>query len=37
MLDVCGKHNVTSEIEMIGVREIDRTYDRLLKNDVKYR
>lgn len=37
MLDFCGKHNVTSEIEMIGVDEIDQAYDRLLKNDVKYR
>jgi len=37
MLDFCGKHNVTSEIEMIAVGEIDRAYDRLMKNDVKYR
>jgi len=37
MLDFCGKHSVTSEIEMIGVHEIDRAYDRLLKNDGKYR
>jgi alcohol dehydrogenase (NADP+) len=37
MLDFCGKHNVTSDVEMIGVHEIDRAYDRLLKNDVKYR
>ena len=37
MLDFCGQHNVTSEIEMIGVEEIDQAYDRLLKNEVKYR
>src|SRR5215813_5646672 len=37
MLDFCGKHNVTADIEMIGVKDIDRAYDRLLKNDVKYR
>lgn len=37
MLDFCGKHNVTSDIEMIGVNQIDQAYDRLLKNDVKYR
>jgi uncharacterized zinc-type alcohol dehydrogenase-like protein len=37
MLDFCGKHNVTADIEMIGVSDIDRAYERLLKNDVKYR
>jgi uncharacterized zinc-type alcohol dehydrogenase-like protein len=37
MLDFCGEHNVTSDIEMIGAHEVDKSYDRLLKNDVKYR
>ena len=37
MLDFCGKHNVTADIEMIGVNDINNAYDRLLKNDVKYR
>src|SRR5215467_1664282 len=37
MLDFCGKHNVTADIEMVGVSDIDRAYERLLKNDVKYR
>jgi uncharacterized zinc-type alcohol dehydrogenase-like protein len=37
MLDFCGKHNVTADIEMIGVSQINQAYDRLLKNDVKYR
>lgn len=37
MLDFCGKHNVTSDIELIGVNQINQAYDRLLKNDVKYR
>ena len=37
MLDFCGEHNVTADIEMIGAHEIDQAYDRLLKNDVKYR
>lgn len=36
MLDFCGKHNITA-IEMIGVDDINGAYDRLLKNDVKYR
>jgi uncharacterized zinc-type alcohol dehydrogenase-like protein len=37
MLDFCGKHNVTADVEMIGVQQINQAYDRLLKNDVKYR
>jgi uncharacterized zinc-type alcohol dehydrogenase-like protein len=37
MLDFCGEHNVAADIEMIGVNDINQAYDRLLKNDVKYR
>jgi len=37
MLDFCGEHNVTADIEIIGAHQIDQAYDRLLKNDVKYR
>jgi uncharacterized zinc-type alcohol dehydrogenase-like protein len=37
MLEFCGQHNVTAEVEMISANQIDDAYDRLLKNDVKYR
>ena len=37
MLDFCGKHNITSDIEMINIQDINKAYDRLLKSDVKYR
>jgi uncharacterized zinc-type alcohol dehydrogenase-like protein len=37
MLDFCGKHNITSDIEMINMQQINEAYDRLLKNDVRYR
>jgi uncharacterized zinc-type alcohol dehydrogenase-like protein len=37
MLDFCGQHNVTADIEMIGMQQINQAYDRLQKNDVKYR
>jgi uncharacterized zinc-type alcohol dehydrogenase-like protein len=37
MLDFCGDHNVAADIEIIGVQQIDDAYDRLLKNNVKYR
>src|SRR5690606_7675400 len=37
MLDFCGLHNITSDIELIRIQDINRAYDRLLKGDVKYR
>ncbi len=37
MLDFCGKHNVTADIELIPIQNINEAYDRLVKNDVKYR
>jgi uncharacterized zinc-type alcohol dehydrogenase-like protein len=37
MLDFCGEHNITSDIEMINIDDINDGYDRLLKGDVKYR
>ena len=37
MLDFCGKHNITADIELIKAQEIDKAYERMLKSDVKYR
>lgn len=37
MLDFCGEHNITADIEMIDIQEINEAYERLLKGDVKYR
>jgi uncharacterized zinc-type alcohol dehydrogenase-like protein len=37
MLDFCGKHNIVSEIETIGIQEINEAYERVLKSDVRYR
>lgn len=37
MLDFCGKHNITSDIEMIDINQINHAYDRVLRSDVKYR
>jgi uncharacterized zinc-type alcohol dehydrogenase-like protein len=37
MLDFCGEHNVTADIETIPIQEVNQAYERLLKNDVKYR
>lgn len=37
MLDFCAEHNITCDIEMIQMREIDQAFERMLKSDVKYR
>jgi len=37
MLDFCGEHNITSDIEMIPIQKINEAYDRMVKGDVKYR
>ena len=37
MLDFCGKHGITSDVEMINIQEINDAYERMLKSDVKYR
>jgi len=37
MLDHCGKHNLTSDIEMTTPDKINEAYERTLKGDVKYR
>lgn len=37
MLDFCADHDLTADIEMIKIQQIDQAYERLLKGDVKYR
>ena len=37
MLDFCGEHGITSDIEMIRMDQINEAYQRMLKSDVKYR
>ncbi len=37
MLDFCGAHNITSDVEMIAIQQVNEAYERLLKADVKYR
>jgi uncharacterized zinc-type alcohol dehydrogenase-like protein len=37
MLDFCGEHNIVSEIEIIKMQDINKSYERMLKSDVKYR
>jgi uncharacterized zinc-type alcohol dehydrogenase-like protein len=37
MLDFCGEHGITSDIELIPMQKINDAYERMLKSDVKYR
>jgi alcohol dehydrogenase (NADP+) len=37
MLNFCGEHNITADVEVIPVQKVNEAYGRLLKSDVKYR
>jgi len=37
MLDFCAEHNITSDIEIIAMKDINQAYERMVKGDVKYR
>jgi alcohol dehydrogenase (NADP+) len=37
MLDFCGRHNITADVEVIPIQKINEAYERMLKSDVKYR
>lgn len=37
VLDFCGQHNITADIELIKGNDIENAFARMLKSDVKYR
>jgi uncharacterized zinc-type alcohol dehydrogenase-like protein len=37
MLDYCAVHNIMCDVEVIAIQKINEAYERMLKNDVKYR
>ena len=37
MLDYCAQHNIVSDIELTPIQKINEAYERMLRNDVKYR
>lgn len=37
MLDFCGAHNITADVEVIPIQKINEAYERMVKSDVKYR
>ena len=37
MLDFCAQHGIVADIEMVRADQINASYERMLKGDVKYR
>ncbi len=37
MIDFCAEHQIASDIELINIQDINMAWQRMLKNDVKYR
>lgn len=37
MLDFCAAHDVASDVEVIAMQDVNQAYERLLRNDVRYR
>ncbi len=37
MLNFCGEHNITADVEIIPIQKINEAYERMAKSDVKYR
>ncbi len=37
MLDFCGQHKLTADVEVIPVQKVNEAYERLVRSDVKYR
>jgi uncharacterized zinc-type alcohol dehydrogenase-like protein len=37
MLDYCAEHNITSDVELISMKDIETAYARMERSDVKYR
>ncbi|MEJ7701530.1 MAG: hypothetical protein WKF71_18070 [Pyrinomonadaceae bacterium] len=37
MLDYCAEHNITSDVEVIPIQQIEEAYERTVKADVRYR
>ena len=37
MLDFCGEHGITSDVEVIPIQQINEAYERIVHGDVKFR
>jgi len=37
MLDFCGEHGITSDVEVISIQDINHAYERVVRGDVQFR
>jgi uncharacterized zinc-type alcohol dehydrogenase-like protein len=37
MLDFCGQHQITADVEVIPIQKLNEAYERMVRSDVKYR
>lgn len=37
MLDFCGEHDITADVEVIPIQKVNEAYERMTRSDVKYR
>jgi len=37
MLDFCGTHHLTADVEVIPIQKVNEAYERMIKSEVKYR
>ncbi|HEU5351154.1 MAG TPA: NAD(P)-dependent alcohol dehydrogenase [Terracidiphilus sp.] len=37
MLDYCGEKNITADVEVIPIQKVDEAFERMMRQDVKYR
>ena len=37
LLDFCGEHGISPDVEVIKIQDVNEAYKRMLKSDVKYR
>jgi alcohol dehydrogenase (NADP+) len=37
MLDFCGKHDITCDIELTPIQKVNECWERIMKSDVRYR
>jgi uncharacterized zinc-type alcohol dehydrogenase-like protein len=37
LLDFCSEHEITADVEVIKIQDVNKAYKRMLKSDVKYR
>lgn len=37
MLDFCAERNITSDVEVVAIQDVEKAYERTIRSDVRYR